>query len=185
MKKNIKGKVFVLGDNIDTDQIIPAEYLVYSLVNEDEKKYYGKYALSGVPFEQSGLPMGNKKFVKQDSFVSEYNIIIAGNNFGCGSSREHAPFAMNIAGVELVIASSFARIFYRNSIDGGFLVPLEAQEYLVNNFKTNDEVEVDLENYEIKNLTSGKVHKLFYPGTILSIIEAGGLFKYAKENNLF
>ena len=145
MDKIIKGKAFVLGDNIDTDQIIPAEHLVYSLNDEEESKKYGQYALSGVPIAKAGLPDGGTAFIQGDNYLSEYNIIIGGSNFGCGSSREHAPFALEKAGVQAIIAESYARIFYRNSVDGGFLVPLESPDKPNNDIKTGDELEIDLD----------------------------------------
>ena len=118
MEQVIAGRAYVLGDNIDTDQIIPAEHLVYSLSDPEEKKNYGKFALSGVPEDDAGLPEGNKLFVEEGKFESEYTIIIGGKNFGCGSSREHAPACLKIAGIQAIIAASYARIFYRNSVDG-------------------------------------------------------------------
>ena len=136
MNKIINGKAFVLGNNIDTDQIIPAEHLVYSLTDEEESKKYGQLAMSGVPLTQAGLPEGGKPFISGDSYLSEFNIIIGGSNFGCGSSREHAPFALNKAGVKTIIAESYARIFYRNSVDGGFLVPLESHNKINNEVNT-------------------------------------------------
>ncbi|GAB4171337.1 MAG: 3-isopropylmalate dehydratase small subunit [Calditrichia bacterium] len=184
MKPIIYGKVFVLGDDIDTDQIIPAQYLVYSLSNPDERKFYGKFALSGVPREKSGLPTGNVSFVEEGQFTSQYNVIVAGKNFGCGSSREHAPEALAIAGVDCVIAPSFARIFYRNSVDGGFLVPLESVEKFVQSFSTGDHVRVDLENNLIMNQTTGESFPLKSPGDITSIIDAGGIFEYARKKNM-
>ena len=83
MSEVVKGKVFVLGDDIDTDQIIPAKYLVYSLEDDEEKKKYGEFALSGVPLTKSGLPSGNILFVKDSSYTSDFQIIIAGKIFGC------------------------------------------------------------------------------------------------------
>ena len=91
MEDKIKGKAYVLGNNIDTDQIIPAEHLVYSLTDENESKLYGRYALSGVPKAKGGLPKGNIPFIDGDRNESDYSILIGGSNFGCGSSREHAP----------------------------------------------------------------------------------------------
>ena len=114
MEKKIIGKVYVLGDNIDTDQIIPAEHLVYSTSDPEELKKYGHYALSSVPPGQQGLPYGDKTFIVGDNYLSDYSIIIGGTNFGCGSSREHAPLALQVAGAKIVIAESYARIFYRN-----------------------------------------------------------------------
>jgi len=184
MDKIINGKAFVLGDNIDTDQIIPAEHLVYSLNDEEESKKYGQYALSGVPIAKAGLPNGGTTFIKGDNFLSEYSIIIGGSNFGCGSSREHAPFALEKAGVKAIVAESYARIFYRNSVDGGFLVPLESPEKPSEEIKTGDELEINLDSYVLKNQTSGKEYKLQQLGSVLPIVEAGGIFEYARKNNM-
>ncbi|MFZ1290830.1 MAG: 3-isopropylmalate dehydratase [Melioribacteraceae bacterium] len=184
MEKIIKGKVFVLGNNIDTDQIIPAEHLVYSLTDEDESKKYGQYALSGVPINQAGLPEGGNPFIKDENYLSHFNIIIGGSNFGCGSSREHAPFALNKAGVKAIIAESYARIFYRNSVDGGFLVPLESIQKLNEVVSTGDELEIDLENYKLKNNSTNSVYDLKQLGSVLPIVEAGGIFEYARKNNM-
>ncbi len=181
MEKIIKGKAFVLGNNIDTDQIIPAEHLVYSLTDPEESKMYGHFSLSGVPPQKSGLPNGGIPFIKGENHLSEFNIIIGGANFGCGSSREHAPFAMNIAGVKAVIAESYARIFYRNCVDGGFLLPYETQEKINEKINTGDELELNLNDNTLKNLTSGDVYKLRSLGDILPIIEAGDIFKYARN----
>ncbi len=184
MEKIIVGKVYVLGDNIDTDQIIPAEHLVYSTSDPEELKKYGHFALSSVPFEKAGLPDGGKSFITGDSHFSDYTIVIGGSNFGCGSSREHAPLALQVAGVKAIVAESYARIFYRNSVDGGFLVPLEVKEKLNDKIKTGDEVEIDLENNSIKNLTDGKVYNLHPLGSVLDIVKSGGLFNYARENKM-
>ncbi|PID59377.1 MAG: 3-isopropylmalate dehydratase [Ignavibacteriae bacterium] len=184
MNKIIKGKAFVLGDNIDTDQIIPAEHLVYSLKDEEESKKYGQFALSGVPIDKAGLPQGGKTFINGDNYKSEFSFIIGGGNFGCGSSREHAPFALEKAGVKAIVAESYARIFYRNSVDGGFLVPLESPEKLNKVIKTGDELEIDLENYTLKNISSNNEYKLNQLGSVLPIVEAGGIFEYARKNKM-
>jgi 3-isopropylmalate/(R)-2-methylmalate dehydratase small subunit len=180
MEKIVKGKAFVLGDNIDTDQIIPAEHLVYSLSDPEEAKKYGHYALSGVPLSQAGLPGGGLSFISGEGHTSEYNIIIGGANFGCGSSREHAPFAMQVAGVKAVIAESYARIFYRNSVDGGFLLPYESPVKLNDQIKTGNELELDVDENILKDITTGKTYNLRSLGDILPIIEAGDIFKYAR-----
>jgi len=184
MDKTIKGKVFVLGDNIDTDQIIPAEHLVYSLTDPEESKNYGRFSLSGVPPSNSGLPEGGIPFIKEGNYQSQFTIIIAGSNFGCGSSREHAPFALQVAGTKAVIAESYARIFYRNSVDGGFLLPYECPIKLNDKIKTGDEVELDVEKNILKNLTNGKLYNLKSLGDILPIIEAGNIFEYAKKTGM-
>lgn len=183
MEKIIMGKAFVLGNNIDTDQIIPAEHLVYSLTDEEESKKYGHFALSSVPINESGLPNGGIPFIEGDNYTSEFNIIIGGSNFGCGSSREHAPFALMKAGVKAVIAESYARIFYRNSVDGGFVVPYEAGK-INDKIKTGDELEINLENNTLKVLTTGEQFNLKPLGDVLPIIENGGLFEYARKTGM-
>src|SRR5690554_6021368 len=131
MQSVIKGKAYVLGDNIDTDQIIPAQYLSYNPSDPAERKYFGMYANSGVPDAEAGLPKGHIPFVPKGEFRSEYSIIVGGKNFGCGSSREHAPLALAEAGVQCMLAEFYARIFYRNSVNGGYLIPIETVERLV------------------------------------------------------
>jgi len=184
MEKIIKGKAFVLGNNIDTDQIIPAEHLVYSLTDPNEVKLYGKYALSGVPLKDAGLPQGGTLFINGENFESEYEIIIGGSNFGCGSSREHAPFALQVAGAKVIVAESYARIFFRNSVDGGFVVPYDTPQKLNDKIKTGDELEIDLTKNILKNLSDGKEYKLNPLGDILPIIEAGNIFEYARQNSM-
>jgi 3-isopropylmalate/(R)-2-methylmalate dehydratase small subunit len=184
MDKKISGKAYVLGVNIDTDQIIPAEHLVYSLSDEEESKKYGHFALSGVPLDQAGLPEGQIPFIDGENHESEFSIIIAGSNFGCGSSREHAPFALEKAGIKAIVAESYARIFYRNAVDGGFLIPLESEESLVSEIKTGDELQLDFESNLLENKKTGKIYALKSPGTVLPIIEAGGLFNYARNEEM-
>ena len=184
MNKILKGKAYVLGDNIDTDQIIPAEHLVYSLSDENESKKYGHFALSGTPITDAGLPDGNLPFISGDNNESEYTIIIGGSNFGCGSSREHAPFALQKAGAKAVIAESYARIFYRNSVDGGFIVPFESTENIVNKIRTGDELEINFETNILLNISDGKKYNLNPLGDVLPIIEAGGLFDYARQSGM-
>ena len=180
MEKIISGKAFVLGNNVDTDQIIPAEHLVYSLSDPEESKLYGKYALSSVPMEKSGLPNGSIKYIAADKYETEFPIIIGGANFGCGSSREHAPFALQKAGTKVVVAESYARIFFRNAVDGGFVIPYESVEKLNDKIKTGDKVKIDLEKNVLINLTTNEECKLKPLGDILPILEAGNLFEYAK-----
>lgn len=185
MNKTIKGKVFVLGDDIDTDQIIPAQHLVYSLEKPEEKRMYGRYALSGVPEPASGLPGGGIPFTPHDAYESEFRVIVAGKNFGCGSSREHAPFALQVAGCKAVIASSYARIFYRNAVDGGFVVPFESFADVSREFKTHDQVEIDTELNIVTNMTTGVSFPLRPLGDVAEIVEAGGIFAYARKHNMF
>jgi 3-isopropylmalate/(R)-2-methylmalate dehydratase small subunit len=187
METKITGKAFVLGNDIDTDQIIPAEYLSYNPSIESERKMFGHYALSGVPKAQSGLPKGHMEFVNQTdphATRSEYTIVIGGKNFGCGSSREHAPLALAEAGVKAVVAQFYARIFFRNSVNGGYLIPLETELELYKEIRTGDQVEIDLEKHQLTDLTTGKTFALKPLGDVSDIIEAGGLFEYARKKQM-
>lgn len=184
MNTLIQGKAFVLGNDIDTDQIIPAAHLVYRLDDSEEKKNYGKYAFSGVPIEQSGLPQGNVPFVAEGEWQSEYTIVIAGKNFGCGSSREHAPFALQIAGIEAVVAESYARIFYRNAIDGAFVAPYETDHHLANEIHTGDRLELDTANGVLRNVTQHKTYQLRSLGDVEHILRSGGIFEYARKSGM-
>ncbi len=180
----IVGRVYVVGNHVDTDQIIPAKHLVYDTHSPDERKLFGKYAMSGVPDEKSGLPHGGIKFIKGDSYQSDFDIIVAGKNFGCGSSREHAPLALQVAGVKAVVAQTYARIFYRNSVDGGFLMPLESVENIHGFFSTGDEAVIDLEKNTITNSATGASFTLRPLGDAAAIINAGGLFSYARKTGM-
>ena len=181
MQTIITGKAFVLGDNVDTDQIIPAQYLTYNPSIPAEYKMFGKYALTSVPPSQMGLPKGHVPFHTDDEFVSPYKIVIAGKNFGCGSSREHAPIALAAAGIQAVVAQFYARIFYRNSVNGGYLIPFESKNRLVDEICTGDELTIDLVAKTLKNTTTGDSWELQDLGDVAPIIEAGGLFEYAKK----
>jgi 3-isopropylmalate/(R)-2-methylmalate dehydratase small subunit len=182
MQRTFEGKAFVLGDNIDTDQIIPAEYLTYNPAIPEEYRMFGKFALSGVPAEGLGLPKGHISFHgPDDEFISPFKIIIAGKNFGCGSSREHAPIALAAAGILCVVAEFYARIFYRNSVNGAYLVPIESEQRLVDQICTGDQLKIDLDANEIHNLTTGDKWVLKPLGEIAPIIEAGGIFRFAEK----
>jgi 3-isopropylmalate/(R)-2-methylmalate dehydratase small subunit len=154
----VKGRVFKYASDVDTDVIIPARYL-----NTTSEEELASHCMEDI----------DPAFVKN---VKAGDIIVAEDNFGCGSSREHAPIAIKASGVSIVIANSFARIFYRNSINIGLPI-LECPE-AVKNIKAGDEVEVDLSKGEIKNLTSGKSFKAQpFPEFIQQIIADGGLIK--------
>lgn len=182
MQHLIRGKAYVLGDNVDTDQIIPAQYLSYNPSHPEERKFFGMHAMSSVPEGKRGLPHGNLRFVPHNEFKSEYQIIVGGKNFGSGSSREHAPLALAEAGCKLVIAEFYARIFFRNSINGGYLVPVESVGRLVDKIHTGDDLEVNLqEGWVIDHTRDHVKHKLKPLGDVLPIIEAGGIFPYAKQ----
>ena len=184
MQSVFTGKAYVLGDNIDTDQIIPAQYLSFNPSIPEERKFFGMYAMSSVPDGQRGLPDGTLPFVREGEFKSDYTIVIGGKNFGSGSSREHAPLAMAEAGVKCVIAEFYARIFFRNSVNGGYLVPLESEDRLVDKVRTGDELEVHLNEGFVLNITRNKRYNLKPLGDVLPIIEAGGVFNYAKQEGM-
>ena len=190
MDQLITGKAYVLGDNIDTDQIIPAKYLSFNPSLPEERKFFGMYALSSVPEGQRGLrgpgddTGGNIPFVRENEYKSEFQIIVGGKNFGSGSSREHAPLALAEAGVTCVIAEFYARIFFRNSVNGGYLVPFESQERLVDKVRTGDELEVHMDERYVLNKTQNVRYDLKPLGDVLPIIEAGGVFDYAKKTGM-
>ena len=156
------GKVFKYGDNIDTDVIIPARYL-----NTPDMKELASHCMEDI----------DKEFAQK---VEEGDIIVANKNFGCGSSREHAPLALKTAGVSCVIAKSFARIFYRNSINIGFAI-LECPE-AVDGIDDGDEVKVDYETGKIYNLTKNTEYQgQPFPPFMQKIIEQGGLVNYVNN----
>jgi len=111
-------------------------------------------------------------------------VIIAGRNFGCGSSREHAPLALAEAGVAAVVAGSYARIFYRNSINGGYLVPFETPAPLVDKIATGDEVEIDTQTLRLTDLRTGEAFELTPLGDAAEIVAAGGIFEYARREGM-
>ena len=181
MQSIIVGKAYVLGDNIDTDQIIPAQYLSFNPSIADERKFFGMYALSSVPEAKAGLPGGHLPFVRKGEFKSDYGIVVGGKNFGSGSSREHAPLALAEAGVKCVIAEFYARIFFRNSVNGGYLIPIESVQRLVEKVHTGDQLEVHLDEHFVMNKTKKEQYEIRPLGDVLPIIEAGDVFKYAKK----
>ena len=151
-------------DNIETDVIIPGQYL--KLHDYDE---IAKHAMEGID------PNFHSKVQKGD-------FLVAGRNFGCGSSREHAPIALSQCGIQGVIAVSFARIFYRNAVDGGFLLPIEVDEQTYSKISDGDQIQVDTSKNEIKNLTKNQTYSMKPFSEIVSkIIAAGGLFKYKPD----
>lgn len=157
----IKGKAWVYKDNVDTDVIIPARYL-----NTSDPKELASYCMEDI----------DKNFAKE---VQPGDVIVAGENFGCGSSREHAPIAIKASGVSVVIAKSFARIFFRNAINIGLIIL--KNDKLPDEVNKGDEIEVDVENGIIKNLSNGKEYTTTaYTGSIKELIDIGGLVNYTK-----
>ena len=181
METVLTGRAYVLGDNVDTDQIIPAHYLSFNPSIPEERKFFGMYAMSSVPDGQRGLPDGHIPFVRPNEFKSDFQIVVGGKNFGSGSSREHAPLALAEAGITCVLAEFYARIFFRNSVNGGYLPPLETVERLVDKVRTGDELEVRMMENRVINKTQGTEYALRPIGDVLPIIEAGDVFKYAKS----
>lgn len=177
----IEGAAYVLGDDIDTDQIIPAEHLAYNPSDPEERRYFGMYALSGVPGPNAGLPEGHARFVEEEQCQSPYRILVAGRNFGCGSSREHAPLALAEAGIQAVVAEFYARIFFRNCVNGGYVLPLEARDRLVERVRSGDDCRVDLERSVFEDRDTGERFELCPLGDVGPIIEAGGVFAYARQ----
>ncbi len=157
----IKGRVWKFGDDINTDEIIPARYLITT-----DPKELAKHVMEDA----------DPEFPKK---VQPGDIIVAGKNFGCGSSREHAPLAIKGAGIAAIIAESFARIFYRNAINLGMIV-IESPE-IAKETDEGDILEIDIEKGIVKNLTKGKEYKIKpLPEDLKKIQEAGGLMEYAK-----
>ncbi|MGB4186460.1 MAG: 3-isopropylmalate dehydratase small subunit [Limnochordia bacterium] len=158
----VQGTVFKYGDNVDTDVIIPARYL-----NTSDPAELAKHCMENL----------DKDFIKN---VQPGDIIVAGRNFGCGSSREHAPLAIKTAGVSVVIAATFARIFYRNAINIGLPI-LECPE-AVADIQAGDKISVDFTSGVITNLTSGESYQAEpFPEFMQELIAAGGLLNYLKN----
>ncbi|OAY60058.1 3-isopropylmalate dehydratase small subunit 1 [Manihot esculenta] len=172
------GLCYVVGDNIDTDQIIPAEYLTLVPSNPAEYEKLGSYALIGLPASYE------TRFIEPNEMKTKYTIVIAGDNFGCGSSREHAPVALGAAGVAAVIAESYARIFFRNSVATGEIYPLESEVRICEECKTGDVISIELAESRLINHTTGKEYKLKPIGDAGPVIEAGGIFAYARKTGM-
>lgn len=157
-----KGKAFKYPDNVDTDVIIPARYL-----NTSDAKELASHCMEDI----------DKEFVKK---VNAGDVIVAGWNFGCGSSREHAPLVIKESGIGCVIAKSFARIFYRNAINIG--LPILECERAVDEISKNDEISVDFNTGEIINLATNKKYQAQpFPEFIQNIIKSGGLLNSLGE----
>ncbi len=158
----IKGRVLKYGDNVNTDEIIPARYL-----DTTDSKELAKHCMEGI----DGNFLGK---------IKDSKILIAGRNFGCGSSREHAPLALKEAGISCIIASSFARIFFRNAINIG--LPIIECEQAVTNTKEGDELQIDTTRGNIENLTKEESYSLIpFPPFLQQLINKGGLGGYVKE----
>ena len=160
-----KGKVFKYGDNVDTDVIIPARYLAIA-----DPRELAEHCMEDI----------DKDFVKK---VQPGNIMVAGKNFGCGSSREHAPLVIKVSGISCVIAETFARIFYRNAINIGFPI-MECPEAAAD-IKAGDQIDVDFATGKIVNQTTGKTYQAApFPEFINGIIDNGGLMASLKARGI-
>lgn len=179
MQSVYTGPVYVLRDNIDTDQIISAQYLNLVPTIPEEYEKLGSFALGGLP--DSLYPI---RFVKPGQLDTAYPIVVAGRNFGCGSSREHAPIALGSAGCRIVLAQSFARIFFRNSVATGELYPCECVDRLCDALKTGDVVTVDLDKLSASVQATGKVYSIKPLGDVRPVVDAGGLFNYARKTGM-
>lgn len=160
--KTLRGRVHKYDRaNIDTDVIIPGPYLKIH-----DHKELAKHAMEGI----------DPKFPEK---VKQGDFLVAGSNFGCGSSREHAPIALSQTGIKAILAPTFARIFYRNAVDGGYLLPIEIDEDTVKKVADGDELEINLSENSITNLTRNEKYTMKpFPELIAKIVEAGGLMKY-------
>lgn len=162
MRNLSSGHTFVYGDDVDTDVIIPARYL-----NTQSLEELASHCMEDI----------DVNFAKE---VKDGDFIVAGENFGCGSSREHAPLSIKASGVKAVIAKSFARIFFRNAINIGLII-IENNK-LADETKKGDKLELDLNGGVVKNLTTGKEYNFApYPKEIQELVKAGGLVNYTKE----
>lgn len=172
----IKGKVYILENDINTDQILTAEFMKINPATKEGYKELGSLAMSGL--SDSSLP-----FINENTGKSHYQIIIAGTNFGCGSSREHAPIALGASGIQAVIADSFARIFFRNCISTGEILPVQTTKSLYKLIKTGDTIEINPSANEIilPDKTTHVQSKDL--GSLVDIINAGGMFEYARKIN--
>src|ERR1043166_2195809 len=179
MQSVFTGPVYVVRDNIDTDQIIPAQYLNLVPTIAEEYEKLGSYAMCGLP--ESLYPT---RFVQEGQLDSAYPIVVGGRNFGCGSSREHAPIAMGSAACKVVLAESFARIFFRNCVATGELYPCELTERLCDVLKTGDVVTVALDACTVKVEASGKTYSFKPLGDVRPVVDAGGLFNYARQTGM-
>ncbi|MBU6401421.1 MAG: 3-isopropylmalate dehydratase [Verrucomicrobia bacterium] len=179
MKSVFTGPVYVVRDNIDTDQIIPAQYLNLIPTIPEEYEKLGSYALCGLP--DSLYP---DRFVKPGQLDSQYPIVVAGRNFGCGSSREHAPIALGSANCRVALAESFARIFFRNCVATGELYPCECVDRLCDRLNNGDVVTVDLDQATVTVQGTGKVYPFKPLGDVRPVVDAGGLFNYARQTGM-
>lgn len=179
MESKFTGRVYVVRDNIDTDQIIPAQFLNLVPTLLDEYERLGSHAMNGLP--DSLYPI---RFIAEGAMDTDYPILLAGRNFGCGSSREHAPIALGAAECQFVVAQSFARIFFRNCVATGEVYPVECVDRLCDVFQTGDEASVDIDANTITHVSTGKTYALKPLGEVRPVVDAGGIFAYARATGM-
>ena len=170
-------------ENVDTDAIIPKQFL-----KSIKKSGFGpnlfdewRYLDHGEPGQDPASRKPNPDFVLNQPRYRGASVLLARQNFGCGSSREHAPIALDAAGIEAVVAEFYARIFYRNAVNGGYLIPFECVERLCERVCTGDELSLDVTGSVLHNLTTGEDYALKPLGEVAPILEAGGVFPYARK----
>jgi 3-isopropylmalate/(R)-2-methylmalate dehydratase small subunit len=178
-KSVFTGPVYVVRDNIDTDQIIPAQFLNLVPTIPEEYEKLGSHALAGLPESLYAT-----RYVKDGQLDSDYLIVVGGKNFGCGSSREHAPIALGSASCRIILAESFARIFFRNCVATGELYPCEITERLCDVLKTGEVVTVDLDAATVTAQVTGKVYHFKPLGDVRPVVDAGGIFNYARASGM-
>jgi 3-isopropylmalate/(R)-2-methylmalate dehydratase small subunit len=177
MSNSVTSPAYVVGDNIDTDQIIPAEHLTLVPTIPSEYEQLGGFAMVGLPEDKYPV-----RFLAPGALKTNYRLVIGGRNFGCGSSREHAPIALGACGVRAVIAESYARIFFRNCVATGELYPYETPERLIDLVRIGDEATLDFETDTLK--VGGRVIQLRPLGEVRPVIDAGGLFNFARKSGM-
>ena len=166
MEDKIQGRIYKFGDNVNSDIIIAGRYLIY----------IDPARLAEHAFEMLGDGFPGK--------LRNFDILVAGRNFGCGSSREHAPIALGSAGCKVVLAESFARIFFRNCVPTGELYPCECVDRLCDVLKTGDVVSVDIVAETVTVEKTGKVFKFKPLGDVKEVVDVGGLFNFAREKGM-
>ena len=188
MTDKIQGQVYALGNNVDTDQIISADKLTWNPAKPDERLKLGSYALEGLPDdfkrEHPFITDEERAAIADGSAKARYRVITGGKGFGCGSSREHAANALGAAGIEIVVAKGYARIFFENCVATGELLPATSRADISDKFETGDLVEVDLDANRIYNRTKGTDYDIEPLGYIKPVVEAGGLFAFARKVGL-
>ncbi|PSB02093.1 3-isopropylmalate dehydratase [Merismopedia glauca] len=170
----ITDTVYAVRDNLDTDQILPAEFLKINPATPEGYQELGSLAMCG-------LPNTYPSFIDAQSGKAIHSIIVAGDNFGCGSSREHAPIALGASGVQVIIAQSFARIFWRNCLVTGAVLAVEVPETLCDILQTGDSIEIFPDEHLIRIPKTTQEIQIKSLDVLVEIVEAEGLFPYARK----